>query len=481
MSKNLNKFALLTTEQLSAVLSSVGHPIDGVKRELVLRVDALVDAGVLSFDNVMSVALNTVPTQIKGVDSDVRQQIVENNSKVHAALHDVQNVQAAVNRVRDSVEVKLTEIDTTFKRLESTLTSKVASLAAPDTSRISAEIQASVTRLFDEFRKEVPRQRLEEIAAEAPVFQINRAGDIFPVTIYDGVDFSDLQVGIWNDPDAPEVLEDYVFNPAHLHQALIALDDPLPDNIWLAGERGTGKTEFVAQLAARLKRRLFRVNFDEALERADFIGGNSIESGSVVWKPGIITQAVQTPGAIVLLDEIGFARAQSLAALHALCERSVHRSLTVSETGQRIKVAPHVVFFGADNSNGHGDHSGNFAGVREQNTAFLDRFSFTLRFEYLSQDDETDLIVKRTGLSRPATENLVQFVNVAREKARAGVLTQPPSLRQLFAWARAVKKGLPVETAFRNAIVNKFPIDCAPELEAIYTTHIRADFIKANI
>jgi len=70
---------------------------------------------------------------------------------------------------------------------------------------------------------------------------------------------------------------------------------------------------------------------------------------------------------------------------------------------------------------------------------------------------------------------------VAREKARAGVLTQPPSLRQLFAWARAVKKGLPIETAFRNAIVNKFPIDCAPELEAIYTTHIRADFIKANI
>jgi len=482
MSKNLNKFALLTTDQLSAVLSSVGHPVDGEKRELVLRVDALVDNGLLSFDEVMSVALSTVPAPIKtGIDADVRQQIVENNTKVHAALHDVQNVQTAVNRVRDSVENKLAEVESTFKRLESTLTSKVASLAAPDTSRISSEIQETVSRMFDEFRKETPRQRLEEIASETPVFQTNRAGDIFPVTTYDGIDFSDLQVGIWNDPDAPEVLDDYVFNPAHLHQALIALDDPLPDNVWLAGERGTGKTEFVTQLAARLKRRLFRVNFDEALERADFIGGNSIESGNVVWKPGIITQAVQTPGAMILLDEIGFARAQSLAALHALCERSVHRPLTVSETGQRIKVSPHVVFFGADNSNGHGDHSGNFAGVREQNTAFLDRFSFTLRFDYLPQDEETDLIVKRTGLSRPATENLVQFVNVAREKARAGVLTQPPSLRQLFAWARAVKKGLPVETAFRNAIVNKFPADCAPELEAIYTTHIRADFIKANI
>jgi hypothetical protein len=57
-----------------------------------------------------------------------------------------------------------------------------------------------------------------------------------------------------------------------------------------------------------------------------------------------------------------------------LCERSPHRSITIAETGERIKVASHVVFFGADNSNGHGDSSGNFAGVREQNTAFLDRF-----------------------------------------------------------------------------------------------------------
>jgi len=37
----------------------------------------------------------------------------------------------------------------------------------------------------------------------------------------------------------------------------------------LIGPPGTGKTEFVAQLAARLKRPLYRINFDEALERAE--------------------------------------------------------------------------------------------------------------------------------------------------------------------------------------------------------------------
>jgi nitric oxide reductase NorQ protein len=258
-----------------------------------------------------------------------------------------------------------------------------------------------------------------------------------------------------------------------LHQALIAMDDPLPDNIWLAGERGTGKTEFVSQIAARLGRRLFRVNFDEAIERADFIGGNSISEGSVVWQPGIITQAIQHPGAIVLLDEVGFARAQSIAVLHSLCERSPHRAVTVNETGARIPVLPHVVFFAADNSNGHGNSSsGNFAGVREQNSAFLDRFGFTLRFDYLPFNAELDLVVRRSGCEKQVAHSICSFAQVARKKASEGVLTQPPSLRQLIAWARATAKGVPFKQGFINAVVNKYPADCELELLGALTTII---------
>jgi hypothetical protein len=61
---------------------------------------------------------------------------------------------------------------------------------------------------------------------------------------------------------------------------------------------------------------------------------------------------------------------------------------------------------------------------------------------------------------------------VAREKARAGVLTQPPSLRQLFAWARAVSKGVPVGIAFENSIINKFPADCEAELRGVFSAVI---------
>jgi MoxR-like ATPase/uncharacterized protein with PIN domain len=476
------KLSLLSLSQLNTLLTQHGLIPLADKSLAKNEVRKLIDAGTLSVTDAVTVTAVPVIKSNASIDDDLLKQINESN---HASKNAVTEANETLNRVftlEHGISKKLSNMESEFSRLSSTLESHVKSITKPDDSRVSSEINVAVSKLFDQFRKEVSVEQIETLAARTGTFELKTARDLFGdvATHYDGVNFGDLLVGVWNDSQSPEVVDDYVFNPAHLHQALIALDDPLPDNVWLAGERGTGKTEFVAQLAARLKRRLYRVNFDEALERADFIGGNSIESSNVVWKPGIIVQAIQHPGAMVLLDEIGFARAQSLAALHALCERSPHRSITISETGQRISVAQHVVFFGADNSNGHGDTSGNFAGVREQNTAFLDRFSFTLRFDYLPQDQERDLIATRTGLPVGAAELIVKFANVAREKARAGLLTQPPSLRQLFAWARSVRKGLPVEVAFKNAIINKYPADCTAELLGVFSSHINTyDFQQA--
>jgi MoxR-like ATPase len=404
--------------------------------------------------------------------------VLVQNAKPYVPLPEVQpdprldealvNIQDRLHDLGKAVELKA---QAAVEKAERDVQAKLAGVKSADAGLISETIRAEVAKVFAPFKQDTAPEVLAEVAARLPSFRLERAGDIFPVTAYGNVDFGDLQVGIWSDPETPALVDDYVFNPAHLHQALIALDDQLPDNVWLAGERGTGKTEFVTQLAARLQRKLVRVNFDEALERADFIGANTISGGDVVWAEGIITKAIQHPGALVLLDEVGFARAQSISVLHALTERSVHRALTIAETGARIPVASHVAFFAADNSNGHGD-SGNFAGVREQNSAFLDRFGFTLRFEYLPAVDEAALIVKRTGLTPKAAGILVDFAGAARQQASQGLLTQPPSLRQLFAWARAVAKGLPVDIAFKNAVINKFPSDCEAELLALYAAKV---------
>lgn len=459
------------------------------KSGAVALVDNLITTGKVTLSEVQSATptvVSTVATNTN-VPDDIRQSLVNAQAEVTKATDNIERIRTVANNLLDdNLKVK-TEIDSKVGELESRISNVLKTIQGVDYNVVDSQIRTEVSKLFDSFRKATPKAELTVIANAIPKCERKRVRDVFTGQVLsyqhqgETIDFGDYFVDVWNDVDAPARVDDYVFNPQHLHQALIALDDPLPDNVWLAGERGTGKTEFVAQIASRLGRRLFRVNFDEAIERAEFIGGNTIKDGNVVWKEGIITQAIQHTGAIILLDEIGFARAQNLAVLHALCERSPHRSIVIAETGVRIPVASHVVFFGADNSNGHGDSTGNFAGVRDQNTAFLDRFSFTLRFEYLPQDDEIALVTNRTGLPHDASKVLVTFANTAREKARAGLLTQPPSLRQLFAWARAIQKGVPVAIAFENAIVNKFPQDCESELRGIFSATIDTAQLKSYL
>ena len=484
---NLNiekQVPLIPLAQLNGVLEANGlvgfAPKD--KAQAIAQVIALINAGNVTIDQVKSAK----PVVTVGLPTDVAQQITKAQAQINESLSKVEAVREVASKSLDRLMIQSTAIEKKFDDLTARLNVKVDAIEKPDAKLIADTLRAEVSKQFEKFRKATPVEVIAEVAQTVAVTRRVKVKDVFDGVLsydYNGetIDFSELEIEVFDDPSAPARVADYVFAPRHLHQALVALDDALPDNTWLAGERGTGKTEFVTQLASRLGRRLFRVNFDEAIERADFIGANSIENGSVVWKAGVITQAIQYTGAIVLVDEVGFARPQSIAILHSLCERSPHRSIVISETGQRIPVASHVAFFCADNSNGHGDTSGNFAGVRDQNTAFIDRFGYTLRFEYLPENQEVALVSSRTGLNVDASTVLIRFANVAREKARAGVLTQPPSLRQLFAWARAVSKGVPVGIAFENAIINKFPADCEAELRGVFSAVIDVNNFKSYL
>jgi cobaltochelatase CobS len=449
--------ARIPLSKLNAAIIKCGGIPSNDKATAIVELEGYVMRCCISFAEIEAgVVAATTPS----VDVSAVLKTVQDLHSTTAALA------ATVTRQEAEVERKIAEVR--------------ASVPKVDAGAVAGEVSRAVSEAFAAFKSVTAPAVVRQVADTIlPVREIKTAGELFPITAYGAVqggiggfvDFSNLAVEFWGDADAPAVLDDYVFDPENLHQALIALSNPLPHNCWLAGERGTGKTEFVKQLAARLGRKLFRINFDESAERAEFIGGNTIVNGAVVWTPGAIVKAITYPGAIVLLDEIGFARAQSIATLHALCERTRDRAIVISETGERIPVAPHVAFFVADNSNGHGDN-GNFAGVRQQSTAFIDRFSFTLNFEYLPANEEAALIASRSGMTDAASRMLVDLVNVAREKARMGLLVQAPSLRQLFAWADATQAGLPVATGFKNAVINKFPAETAVELLGIYTATI---------
>jgi cobaltochelatase CobS len=471
------ELALISFPQLNAGLFKLGLPQCATKAEALDALATVLATNVtIRISDIKNAPLTAVSRAASSSNSNADEiaklavEVCSLNSKADATFEDTLTLHTEVR-------------DLTRK-----LQGEVAAIQGVDYGKVNQTIRSAVADLFETFKQADQFPSIAPtVAAAYPKTNREEAQHLFDGDLFylddegNTVDFSTFEVEVWDDPAAPAVVPDYIFNPAALHQTLIALSTTIPHNTWLGGERGTGKTEFVTQVAARLKRRLFRINFDEGLERSEFIGSNTIENGNVVWKAGTLTQAIRHAGSIILLDEVGFARAQNISPLHAVTERTIHRALVIAETGERIPVSTGVVFFAADNSAGHGDESGNFAGVREQNSAFLDRFSYTLRFEYLCEDDEVDLITKRTGLRADATRSLVKFANVARAKARAGLLTQPPSLRQLFAWASAVQEGMPVGLAFNNSIVHKFPADCEAELRGAYAASIDSAQLKSYL
>jgi cobaltochelatase CobS len=465
---------LISLDKLNAVLINFGRVPEIDKTQAVNLVSGLLRNKTITEQDIRNATVTAAVTAAtSGADSA---QIAQIASETAAALAKSQTARSQVDAAIGAMYGLVNQVNNDFARLNADLDKKVAGIQGIDYSKVNDTLRSEVAALFDQFKRVATPEQLSQVAAAVPATRKAKASDVFPVTKYKAaermIDFGDVDVDLWDDPAAPMVLDDYYFNPAHLHLSLIALKHSLPYNQWLAGERGTGKTEYVTQLAARLGRKLFRVNFDAQMERAEFIGATSIENGTAFWKAGVIAEAIQHAGALILLDELSFADPSNLAVFHSLAERSPHRALMVAETGQRIPVASHVCFFAADNSTGFGDQSGNFAGLRDQNSAFIDRFPYTLEFNYLPAAEEIDLIVKRTGIDSNAAQVIVTFANVARGKARAGVLTQPPSLRQLFAWANAISDGFPVDLAFNRAIVNKFPPDCAVELQGVYAATI---------
>lgn len=287
-----------------------------------------------------------------------------------------------------------------------------------------------------------------------------------------GTKFAKLEgvsVDVYNDPFAPAKNPDWVWvDEDQLLTAVLAVQNG--ESIWAAGPAGAGKTEFVRNLAAHLGRRFIRINFDGDISRLELFGGLRVEGDSTVWHDGVLTAALRVPGALVLFDEITFARPTNLSALHAILENE--RSLTVPDTGERITSAPGLAFFAADNTNGRGDPTGLYTDTRELNNAFLDRFDSVLVFDRLDAAKERSIVAKRAGIPVKAASILVGFAGKARQSLDREDLRTPVGLRRLLSWGRKLSQGVSPSYAFQVSILNWVTKEDAEHLRQLYTAEV---------
>jgi cobaltochelatase CobS len=282
-------------------------------------------------------------------------------------------------------------------------------------------------------------------------------------------------VGVCDYADAPRIDPDYIWNPKAL--AFMSSCDLQGMNLWLYGPAGTGKTESVEQYAARLHRPFFRLAITRNTEEVDLKGQYMpAKGGGVEWSDGLLTRALRTPNAVILIDEPSLLRPGALAVFQTLLDTRRLRLMT----GESLEVAQGVFVCAADNTAGAGDDSGRYLETAPLNAAFMDRFALKLAYDYLPPAHEAIMVARRANVPLEAAKILVEYSGLTKSKARTAELTMAVTPRQLVGWARGVKAGLPSAEVFESAIINGAVAEDREVLLMLAATSLTSDHARID-
>lgn len=348
--------------------------------------------------------------------------------------------------------------------------SKAKATVQIDLAGIDQQVRQRIDEAFGPFKSAVEgagaQQAVADLASAFPA-ETACAVDLFGVG-------GDLPVEVWSAADAPATDPCYIWQEGLLRHLLQS--QATGENLWLGGEKGSGKTQAVQQFAARTRRPFTRINFHKTSAAEEFIGSLGLVNGATEFVPGPFLRAFTNPGAVILLDEITNCHEGELAYLNALLEPGA----AVTIGGRVWSRAPGVLIVAADNTLGNGDASGRYAGTRAMNASLLDRFARAVPVTFLPRDVEVNALQKHTGCSPALADLVVDVMQACRAKVTTGDLIDAPSIRQAVAFIRALRFH-PVADAWATTIAAKQPAEGMVALQAIYTSHVNAETITTLI
>ena len=282
-----------------------------------------------------------------------------------------------------------------------------------------------------------------------------------------------LSVNAYNDPRTPSVDPSFVWDNNMIARFVRALN--IGQGWWLAGPKGTGKTTMVQQLAARTGRRFVRVPFDRLTEPADLFGSFGIHDNATYFRNGVLVDAIQTPGCVILLDEPSKTRAGIHVALQTVMD--LLKAVLKDDGGRTVDVAPGVTFWAADNTAGAGDETGVYQDAFEVDAAFHDRFLGVINVDYLGRDDEVSALVNRANIDVDTAKLMVNFTAITRDAVRTGALVEAIGFRRLVSWARLISHGEKSRDAFALAILNMARPDDREPLRGLEKAELKHQLI----
>ena len=192
-------------------------------------------------------------------------------------------------------------------------------------------------------------------------------------------------------------------------------------NIMMTGPAGCGKTLAAKSLVNALDRPNFYFNLGATQDpRATLIGNVHFEkSKGTYFSESLFVKAIQTPNAVILLDELTRAHPDAWNILMPVLDYG-QRYLRLDEAdGQTtIKVADGVTFIATANIGNE------YTATRQLDKALLDRFT-VIEMDLLTQEEEYGLL---KYMFPTVEEKLLENVSSITSLTRAEALTENPRI-----------------------------------------------------
>ena len=257
----------------------------------------------------------------------------------------------------------------------------------------------------------------------------------------------------------PEIDSSYKFD----HNTTLAILAGFQHNrrVIIQGYHGTGKSTHIEQVAARLNWPCVRVNLDSHISRIDLIGKDVIKliEGKQVteFQEGILPWALQNSCALVF-DEYDAGRPDVMFVIQRVLETD--GKLTLLDQNQILKPHRHFRLFATSNTVGLGDTTGLYHGTQQINQGQMDRWSIVSSLNYLSHNQEKDIIVSKIpALANEEGEKIIQrmvaVADLTRNSFINGDISTLMSPRTVINWAQNLEIFKDLAFSFRVTFLNK--------------------------
>lgn len=321
---------------------------------------------------------------------------------------------------------------------------------------------------YGEFVSEAAKAKLRQMQAQA-----DNSKTVTPIKALFGCQIGPekIQTWAWKYPHAttPKSDPDYVFRP-ELVSLIVAAHENDKDKVLFTGQTGSGKSSAIIESAARLNVPFYRVNFDNEITKADFIGQYILKGDETIYTYGTLAKAMME-GAWLLIDEWDMGNPGVTAVLQAVLEGN---PLMIADTGELIQPADGFRIFSTGNTIGQGDETGLYSGTQVQNFAQLDRFTLVDYVDYPDAKIESkiiqrkcnltdDKLKKRYGVSEISTKDnsdsiirhIVNTATLIRASFKKGEVTTTMSTRTLVNIGDKLLMFGDIKKAYQVAYLNK--------------------------